>query len=704
MVNRGKSKQVRVDPVQAITRGKACLWAALVIMATLCAYLPALQAGFVWDDDLYVTHNDTLRTFDGLRRIWFEIGAVPQYYPLVYTTFWIEYHLWGLAPSGYHLVNICLHAAAALLLALLLHRLLVPGAWFAAAVFALHPVHVESVAWITERKNVLSTVLFLCAALCLVRFFKLDDAGEQRREPWRLYALGAALFCCALLSKTVTISLPAALVLIWWWKERRWTLRAVAFLTPLFIMGALLGSVTAWTERHVVQAEGAAWKLTAIERCLVAGRALWFYAGKLLLPWKLTFIYPRWQIDSGAAWQYLFPLAVLGMVATLWGLRGRLGRGPLVAVLFFAGTLVPTLGFFDVFSMQYSFVEDHFQYLASIGLIALAAALATLAARRLSGGAPALRTVGMTALLLALGILTFRQAEAYKDEEALWRDTLAKNPGAWMAHTNLGVILQARAGEENVLEAMDHFRESLRLKPDQVEPRLDLGELLMKSGKTDEAVAVISEAVRLKPDNAIARYNLGTALAKQGKLTEALSQFNEAIRLWPDLPTARFNLATTLMKLGRYEESAAAYQEILRRWPGHADAHNNLAYVLVKLGRREEAEPHRISALRLKAWALATQEDPKDRNGAEAVRLAERACEQTGYKEPLALDTLAAAFAESGRFDEALAMGARAVEAAKSAGNTGLVAEIGARMELYRSHRPYRDSSLMRRFGEVPQN
>ncbi|HEX4342912.1 MAG TPA: O-GlcNAc transferase, partial [Verrucomicrobiae bacterium] len=328
----------------------------LLVVATFIAYQPMWHAGFIWDDDAYVTNNQTLHDLNGLKQIWLEPKATPQYYPLVYTTFWLEYHTWKLNPLGYHVVNVLLHALGSLLLWRVLKRLALPGAWLAAAIFALHPVNVESVAWVTERKNVLSAVLFFAAALAYLRF---DGLAESKKRLWTWWCAALLLFIGALLSKTVACSLPAALLLVCWWKKGRVTMADVLPLIPFFIMGLGLGLHTAWLEKHHVGASGAEWSLSFIERCLIAGRALWFYAGKLVWPSQLTFIYPRWQIGTGVWWQWLFPLAVLAVVVTLWRARKRLGRGPLVAVLFFAGTLLPALGFFDLYPMRYSFVADH---------------------------------------------------------------------------------------------------------------------------------------------------------------------------------------------------------------------------------------------------------------------------------------------------------------------------------------------------------
>src|SRR5688572_21356693 len=320
-------------------RRSALIGSGVLLAMTLIAYLPAFRAGFIWDDPDYVVNNATLRSLDGLRQIWFVPRATPQYYPLVHTSFWIEYQLWGLNPSGYHAVNVLLHALASILLWRVLKLLEVPGAWLAAGIFALHPVHVESVAWVTERKNVLSGVFYLASALAFLHF---EETAEPRRR-WRFYAMSLLLFVVALLSKTVTASLPAAILLVAWWKRGRVTWRDLMPLIPFFVTGVALALRTAQFEREHVGASGAEFDFTWAERILIAGRAAWFYAWKLIAPVNLSFIYPRWTIDDRAAAQYAFPIAAIALVMTLALLRRRIGLGALVAVLFFGGTLVPAL-------------------------------------------------------------------------------------------------------------------------------------------------------------------------------------------------------------------------------------------------------------------------------------------------------------------------------------------------------------------------
>jgi tetratricopeptide (TPR) repeat protein len=611
------------------------LWSGLIVLLTLLAYIPAMRGGYIWDDNAHITENSTLRSSDGLAKIWFEPKVLPQYYPLVHTTFWVEYHLWQLHPFGYHLVNVLLHALNAILLLLVLRYLRVPGAWLAAAFFALHPVHVESVAWITERKNVLSSFFYLSSMLAYLRFATVtgDPANtalssdldpltsDNSNRSWGFYAFSLFLFLCALLSKTVTSSLPAAILLVLWWKRDRIRWRDILALIPYFVVGALFGLTTVWLEKYHVGAQGEEWALSFLDRCLVAGRALWFYAGKLVWPYKLTFIYPRWQIDAGLWWQYLFPAAAVAVIFILWVMRRRIGKGPLVAVLFFAGTLVPALGFFDVYPMRFSYVADHFQYLASIGLIALASAAIMSFLGRLG---PRQRNIGFVvcfAVVLVLGVLVWQQGTIYRDAETLYRDTISKNSDAGMAHYNLAI-------------------------------------LLVKRGRPEEVVAHFSEALRLQPDDADAHYNLGVALEKQGRLKEAMAHFSEAVRLRPDYADAHYSMAVILAGLDRYKEATSHYSKALRVNPNHVKAHNNLGVALFSLGQFDNAIGHYLTAIKLdpnfskahnNLGNALVQKGKLD----EAIIQYHRALEiKTNY--PEAHNNLGVALAQQGKMDEAI--------------------------------------------------
>ena len=553
-------------------------WLA-IFAAALAAYWPALRGGLVWDDASHVT-APALQSLHGLWRIWFSLGATQQYYPLLHSAFWIEHRLWGDAVLGYHLANLAQHALAACLVVLIVRRLELPGAWLAGMVFALHPVCVEAVAWISEQKSTLSAVFYLSSALIYLGF------DRTRRRSAYLWALG--LFILALLTKTVTATLPFALLVIFWWQRGRFDWRRdVRPLLPWMALGAAAGLFTAWVERTMIGAQGHNFALTATQRFLLAGRAIWFYAAKLLWPANLIFSYPRWKLDPAAPWQYLYPLGVIAVLIALC-LLARRHRGPLAALLLFAGTLFPVLGFLNVYPFVFSFVADHFQYLASLALIVPLSSLLVSFVTRL--GRPA--DVVLPAVLLAiLGILTWRQSGSYRDTETLYRATLARNPASWMAHNNLGVALLDKPG--HLTEAIGEYRAALEVNPDDAEAHNNLGNALARMpGRLPEAIREFEIAIRLEPRLAEAHHNLGNALARNPKrLAESIAQFEIALQLKPDDPQIRNDLGVTLLQVpGHLSDAITQFQDALKISPRDAQIRTNLGNALSQIPeRRSEA-------------------------------------------------------------------------------------------------------------------
>ncbi|HSW46178.1 MAG TPA: tetratricopeptide repeat protein, partial [Phycisphaerae bacterium] len=538
------------------------------------------QCGYIWDDDFYVTNNKTLHDIEGLGRIWFRPGATPQYYPLTFTSFWIEYRLWHLNPAGYHLTNTLLQALNGVLLWLVLRRLAIPGAWLAAAIFAIHPVHVESVAWITERKNVLCGAFYLASALAYLRYARPGESDLPTTTRRRWYIAALVLFLCALFSKTVACTLPVALLLILWWKRDRISWRDIIPLLPMFAIGLALGLVTVAMERMHVGAVGREWSLSWIERCLVAGRAVWFYLGKLLWPHPLIFIYPRWHIDGSVAWQYLWPAATLGTLLALWFARRRIGREPLIAALFFVVTLGPALGFINVYPMRYSFVADHFQYLASIGPIAGLTALLAMLVRKAVGVTQRTRVqtplllktakVAAGALLAGLVVLAWRQIGQYDGEETLWIETLERNPGAWMAHNNWGKVL-AEKGRVN--EAIDCFTTTVKLNPEYAEGYYNRGTVYGATGKSDQAIHDFSVVIELNPRHAKAHNNRGNTYSGMRSFDLAVRDFDKAIELQPDFAEAYYNRGNTYSSMGNFERAIQDFGKAIEVLSDYAEAY-----------------------------------------------------------------------------------------------------------------------------------
>lgn len=553
----------------------------------MLAYAPVWHGGMLWDDHAHVT-TSALQSTEGLWRIWFELGATQQYYPVLHSAFWLLHRVFGDQTLGYHLVNATLHGLCAALFVVVLRRLHVPGAVLAGVIFALHPVHVESVAWITELKNTLSGVWYLGAAMVYLRF----DA--ERR--WALYAWALCLFVLAVLSKSVTVTLPAALLVVFWWQRGslRWR-EDVMPLVPFLVMGLAAGLGTVWVEREYIGASGPAFDFTFVERGLIAGRALAFYVVTLAWPVNLTFVYPRWDVSQAVWWQYLYPLAVLLVLGWCWRMRSRT-RTPLAVALLFAGTLFPALGFFNVYPFIFSFVADHFQYLASLSVMAaMAAGVTTLLARWTS--AHHWRTVAIVVATGAvLATLTWRQSGEYVSADALYASTIEKNPDAWMAHLNLG-WLRLQRGELDA--AVRDTEAALRLEPNLPQGHNNLGSAFRTLGRFDAAERAYREALRLKPDDLETRYNLGLVLIDLDRPGEATGHIEAYLLRHPEDAAAFGQLGDAHQSMERLGDAIVAYRASIRINPRDARVRTNLGSALGRQGRLPEAIAEFTEALRL---------------------------------------------------------------------------------------------------------
>lgn len=538
-----------------IARSSRYIFPGLLLL-TLLAYCSVFSAGYIWDDDAYVLNNQCLRSLDGLYRIWFEPGATPQYYPLVFTLFWVQFKLWGLAPFGYHLVNILLHGFNAILLYRVLQKLDIPSPIWIAAIFALHPVQVESVAWITELKNVLSTFFYLVSFLL---YWQCREGAKAQSR--LLYVASLLAFLLALFSKSVTGSLPAVILLLIWWKGEKIFWRDVARLIPYFALALILGWNTARLEVSHVLASGAEWDFTFIERVLIAGRAICFYAAKLLWPYPLIFNYARWQIDATAWWQYLFPLGVVMITVGLWALRNKTGRGVLAGWLFFMGTLFPALGFFNVYPMRYSFVADHFQYLASIGLITLLTAGFAQVLRRQRWGAVNAELPVFLPLLVLFGALTWQQGQVYHDRMSLFTDTIEKNPRSWLGYSNRGRDY-ALAGRDDL--ALADLEKSLAINPADADALQVRGVIALKNKDFARALQDMERSVALYPLRSDYLRNRCLAYRSAGRLDLAITDAARLIELAPDEADAYLLRASLLVMAGNRTAARSDLEAVIR--------------------------------------------------------------------------------------------------------------------------------------------
>jgi protein O-mannosyl-transferase len=726
--------------------------AGLFLVAMIvAAYAQTRSAGFIWDDEAHLTQNPCIVGPLGLKEIWTSTRAV--YYPLVLTTFWGLHKFVGLNPSPYHILNVLMHAASAVLLWRVLRQLAVRGAWLGAAFWALHPVMVQSVAWVTELKNTQSCLFYLLSILCFLAF----DTESQRNRRWWRFGGAVLFFSLAIVSKPSTVMLPAVLALCVWWRKGSIRWRDVLALIPFALISVLASVWTIWEQKFHAQATGPEWAQSWPERLIIAGRAIWFYLGKLVWPHPLIFIYPRWEINSAQMTAYLPLLAVLAALFALWLIRGRWSRPVFFAAAYFVISLFPVLGFFSVYFFRYSFVSDHFQYLASMGPLALAGAgVAILAGRfgkrpsdwasrtdpvQFSDGTMAatgwksfLGAAAIGGLLLTLGILTWRQGAIYHDLVTLYTATLAKNPGCWMAHYNLGIAFYDQGQTD---QALSHYRQAIALRPNYAEAHYNLGRLLVEKGefsdaithyekalainpadagahnnlgatffqigRVDDAIAQYQKALEIQPDYAEARCNLANALLSKGDMDGAINHYLAGLALLPDQADAQYNLASALLRRGRTDEAITHFKKTLELSPESADAHVNLGSALLAKGRVQEAitqyrdalrtAPENVAAQTNLAWLLATASDPSLRNGPEAAAFAEAANRLSEGRQAIILRILAAAYAECGRFAEASETAQRALQMATDEENIVLANALRKEIALYQSGSPYHKQS-----------
>ncbi|MCJ7543905.1 MAG: tetratricopeptide repeat protein [Phycisphaerae bacterium] len=636
--------------VRAMTSRPAVRTAAAavgLVLLTLAAYGSVIRhGGFVWDDDILLTANPAIPRADGLAIFWWPVRydrvlarAAPDYWPLTWTTLWLEWRIWGNHPTGYHVTNILLHALSAVLLWRVLKALALPGAILAAAIFAVHPVCVPSVAWIGERKNTLSMVFYLLTLLAYARF----DAQHLKR--W--YLLAVLAFAAAMLSKTQVIMAPVLLLGLAWWRRGRVTRRDVLAVAPLLALAAGAAAVTLWFHRQYALGSIPARPEGFFSRLAAAGMIPWFYLSKALVPVNLIMVYPRWNVSAAHPLSYVPGAALAAALVALWLLRKTPARALLAALGYSVIMLFPVLGFFEMSFAQISLVSDHLQYAALPGPIALVAVAVWLGMRRMRS--PGWRLAGgaaCVAVVLLLAGLTYARGLVFSSGRALWADVLTKNPSSPEAHYETGMHLT-----------------------DDADQKRAAGDPSAATALLHEALEHYQEAIRLRPDYSEAHNNIGHIYIRLQDLPHAGYHFARAVEIRPDNQAARMNLAIAQYRIGATWNAADNFRRVLLSSPDYAPALMHLARI------------------------LAADRDQRLRDGPQAVSLAQKACRLSPPGDALrvdCIDTLAMAYAEVGQFDRAIQTALQAAALARQIGRPALADEILARVALYERRQPVR--------------
>lgn len=720
---------------------------ALLLLLTVLVYSPVFRAGFGWDDDIMLTRNALVQGgLHGLRDIWFTT-KLPDYFPLTSTSLWVEWRIWGIHPLGYHATNLLLHLVSALLIWRVFVLLGIRAAWVIALLFAVHPVNVQAVAWIAERKDTLSLPFYLLSIWAYLRFEQHTQAGapevncKGENEPsskgqsrgackgspgWPgdaefrafrasvcpsspteasaqavtsilrpqtvFYLVSLAAFLLALLSKTSVVMLPLVLLGIAWWRHGRIDRSDVVRVVPFLALALVFGLVTIWFQFHRSIGSDIVNESTWSARVAGAGWNVWFYLYKAVLPVRLAFIYPHWEVDGASLLAFVPDLALLGTFAVLWRARHGWGRAGLVALGYFVITLFPVLGFLNIYFHRFSFVADHYQYVSMIGILGLfGTALAALGQK----GRIFTYTVFPGVVLILCG-LSWQQCALYQDTEKLWTRTLELNPRCWLAYNELGGALVRK---ERLPEAEQAYRRAVELCP-LAQTYHSLGSLCAERRDFNQAFEYFRESLRLDGRNPGTHSDLATALVETGRIEEGEAHFRETLHLSPGHPVAAARLAPLLIQSGKASEALTFLEQARQRYPGEPVLYLQMGNALMVLRRPKDAaacyhaslqlNPNQPEALNNLAWLLATASGQEVRDGPQAVALAQRLCALAEPNSATYLDTLGAAYAEAGHFGDAIQAIGKALTLAEAAGQTNALAKFRTRLQLYEAHKPYR--------------
>jgi tetratricopeptide (TPR) repeat protein len=625
---------IPANPTEASGTGNRAiglaLRAAALVIVCLWAYAPAMRGGWIWDDDEEVVSNAVIRDPAGLTKLW-RGPTGSDYFPLKTAFQWLEWHAWGDSTLGYHLASLALHVLSALLVWRLLSKLGIRSAWLGGLLFAVHPVAVESVAWIAELKNTLSLPPLLLSMCAYVDY----DSGRDRRS----LALSVAWFTASMLCKTSGVMLPVVLLAYVWWRRGRIVWRDLAPVSPFLAVSLALGAVTVWFQRQRAMGGmdlgiGGFWS-----RLMVSGRALLFYLSKCFVPVGLMPVYPRWNLGAFSPLQLLPWAVIAALAAWMWRNRAGWGRHALLGAVFFAANLAPVLGLVPMAYSRLSWVADHLAYISLIAVAGLAAAAMDAVLKPGRNRAAAWSVAALAVAALAGESRGY--SAIFADNEAFWTYAASRNPGAWIAQSNLGLILYSKG---QVPEAIDRYREALRIDPEADGTHVNLGNALAHSGMPAEAEAEYNAAIRIRPDNTDARtdlaaldlaagrygeaveqydrilemrpmdpvalrscaeahYREANGLGNSGRVGDAEAQYREAVRLWPSFVEARANLGLALATQARWGDAIAELKDAVRVKPAYAEAHAYLGFALAGAGRLPEAIEQYEEALRIEPGA-----------------------------------------------------------------------------------------------------
>ncbi len=610
--------------------------ALALLLLTQISYWPLHTAGYIWDDAGWLVHNHFAHHWRGLWSIWLNPKASIQYYPLVFTAFVVQWHLWGADAFCYHLVNIFLQGINAILLWRILVKLNLRGAWIVAAIWAIHPVQVETVGWVVEQKSLLSAFFLFPAILAWIRFADLPGtrpatAPFLTAREWRFYILGTLAYVLSLLAKTDACAIPVVLLFVQGWK--RWPLRRrdVLLLIPWLLFGFLAALMTIHIEHGQAGAHGHIFHFTIPQHLIIAGKDLWFYPFKLFWPWPMMEVYPRWHLHHVALWQWIFPLSAFAVPLILLALSGKIGRGPFVGVAVYGLLISPLLGFIAFYTEIYTFVADHYQYLACIGIIILVTQTAAWIldqAAEPSHDAPADSSapgdhaaqaqpgmvghsssrlaIAVSALvLLILGSITWAQSEVYTPPLRVWTHDLKYNPTCWVAMEQVGThdfvhgrmaeglallhkANQLSHGEDLVVtsdlgdayralhqyaRAIPYYRRSLDdagIQPPTIRHLVECYEAL---GDWHQAYADMLRAVKLLPHSVVLQTQLADILSAARHPKRAIPHYQIAIKYEPTDTKALFGLAQALTRLGHWRQAIPYFKRALHVSPAFGQGH-----------------------------------------------------------------------------------------------------------------------------------